>query len=139
MNHLITVGHTRRIQRQALPGDLIDYNEDPVCPILVSALMYEVIAPNMVPANRSEPNACCIVQPQPATFLLLLRYFQALLAPDPLHSLVIYPPALRAQQCRNPAIPVSAVLRGQLTNPYCQRLFIRQPLYPIFLGGSRLT
>ena len=63
MNHLIAIDPARRIQRQALPGELIDDHQDPVCTTIVRAVMYEVIAPTMVPPNWPQANTRRIVQP----------------------------------------------------------------------------
>jgi hypothetical protein len=94
VNHFITGELSLRLKRQALPGELIDYNEDPVCATIMGALMYEIITPYMIPPNRPQANArrnaSAIIYASSVASAAL-----SLLVPDPLHSLAIYLPALK--------------------------------------------
>ena len=47
----------------------------------------EVVAPDMIAMLRSQPDAGAVVEPQPASRLLLPGYFQPLTAPDPLNAI----------------------------------------------------
>ena len=49
------------VDRQALPGVLVDERQHPKCTTVVGAVMPEVIAPHMISADRSQPYARRIV------------------------------------------------------------------------------
>ena len=57
MNHCITIELAHSLQRQAHPGELIYDHQHRVRATVVGALMYEIIAPHMGPANRPQTNA----------------------------------------------------------------------------------
>ena len=78
----------------------------------------------MISILRSATDTRAVVQPEPSSFGLLLRYFQALLTPDSLHSLVIHPPTLLPKQRRDPAIAVPTEAASQLDGPLDQTGFI---------------
>ena len=67
----------------------------------------------MVGPLRPQTNARPVVEPEPPAFGLFGRDFQPLTSPDPLDTLLVHPPAGATQQCRDPAIPVAAVLAGK--------------------------
>ena len=48
------------------------------------------------------------VEPQPTSLRLPLRHLQPLLPPDPLHPLVLHPPALDAEHVRDASVAVAA-------------------------------
>ena len=45
----------------------------------------KVVAPDVIRMFRTKPHARTVVQPQPASWLLLRRHFQPFPPPDPLH------------------------------------------------------
>ncbi len=55
---------------------------------------------------------------------MFLRHFQPLLPPDPLHPLVVDPPALCLQQRRDPLVAVAPVCLRQTDDVRRQALFI---------------
>ena len=52
---------------------------------------------DMILVLGAQSDAGAIVEPQPCSLGLFLRYFQPLAPPDPLHPLVVHEPALHAQ------------------------------------------
>ena len=64
----------RHIDRQTLPGELIDQCQQPNRSTIISPAEYEVAAPHMVPVLRTKANARTVIQPQPATLRLLPRH-----------------------------------------------------------------
>ena len=54
----------------------------------------EVIGPNVMGPVRPEANAGPIVEPEPASFWLPLRNFEAFASPDPLDPLVVHRPSI---------------------------------------------
>ena len=62
----------------------------------------------MAPIQRPQPDARSVVEPQPTSLRLPLRDRQPLLPPDPLHPLVLHPPALDAEHVRDASVAVAA-------------------------------
>ena len=62
----------------------------------------------MAPIQRPQPDARSVVEPQPTSLRLPLRHLQPLLPPDPLHPLVLHPPALDAEHVRDASVAVAA-------------------------------
>jgi hypothetical protein len=71
---------------------------------------HEVVAPDVITVFRPEPNARSVVQPQAASRLLSLGYFQALPAPDAADTVLANIPPSLVEEGRNPAIAVTTVL-----------------------------
>lgn len=67
----------------------------------------------MVTALGAKPDAGTVIEPQTATFGLLVRDFKPLLTPDAYHPGVAHLPALPEQQSMYPAITVTTILRCQ--------------------------
>ena len=85
-------------------------------------------APHVVLALRSQPDTRAIVEPEPGSFGLPLRHFQAFATPDPLHSFVVHEPALHTHQHRHPPVPIPSILPSQLHDPVPhQLLVVRRP------------
>ena len=74
---------------------------------------HEVIAPNMIRSFRPQPHTGTVIQPQSSPGSLLLRHFQPLPPPDPLHPILAHWPACTPQQGRDPPVAVAPVLRRQ--------------------------
>jgi hypothetical protein len=101
--------------RQALVRELVDEVEHAVLPSVMGAILDEVVGPDVVRALGSGPEAGSVRQPEPPALGLLLGDFQSLAPPDPLHPLVVdHPASGRAQQLRDLAVAVAAVLARKL-------------------------
>src|SRR5215510_6944372 len=84
----------------------------------------EIVAPDMIQAHWPQSNTGTIVQPQPRSGSLFLRYFQPLPSPDPLHAILAHPPSRTSQQPGDPPVAVAAILRGQGNDRLGQRTFL---------------
>jgi hypothetical protein len=84
----------------------------------------EVVAPDMIAMLRSQSDAGSVVQPEPATRLLLPGYFQPLTAPDPLDTITPDLPAGVGQQRCDPTIAVTSVLGCKRDNRSRQRILV---------------
>jgi hypothetical protein len=93
----------------------------------------------MVHTLRPEPHARSIVEPQPASWLLLLGNLQSFATPDTLHAILAYPPASSLQQRRDAAIPITAVLAGKLDDRLRECIFVFTPYRSIALRAARLV
>src|SRR5271154_6017773 len=114
-------GHT---DRQALPRVFVDQRQHPQHSAVVRHRTHEVVTPHMLRPLWSQPYARSIVQPQPPTGPLFLRYFQPLTTPDALHPILAYLPASTLQQRRNSSVTVAPVLTGQCYDRFRQRIFV---------------
>ena len=93
----------------------------------------------MLLALWPEPYARAVVEPQPASWLLLLRYLQPLATPDPLYAILAHPPAGSLQQRRDPAIAITAVLAGKLDDGLRECVFIFASDRTVALRAARLV
>src|ERR1039458_263221 len=84
----------------------------------------KVVAPDVIRMFRTKPHARTVVQPQPASWLLLRRHFQPFPPPDPLHPVPSHIPTRSLQHRRDPAIAVTTILARQLDDRSRQRVFI---------------
>ena len=66
----------------------------------------------MVRPARPQTDAGPVVEPQSAFLGLLYRHLQPLPSPDAFDPLVVHVPTLSAEQRRDPAIAVAAILTG---------------------------
>jgi hypothetical protein len=90
---------------------------------IVSTVCHEIIGPDMMAMGGPEPDTRPIVEPETSAFGLFLRNLQPLLAPDAFHPLMIDPPALSFEQCRNPAIAVAPISFGKFDDFFSESLF----------------
>ena len=125
----------RHHQRQTLARILLDDRQDLQGAPVVRARRHEVIRPHVVPIRRAAADARPVGEPQPASFGLFLRDFQAFSPPQPLDPLVIHAPAFSPQQPRDPSIPIPSILRRQGDDPLHQPRLIRRHPRPMALGG----
>ena len=96
--------------RQALVRELVDEVEHAVLPSIVSAILDEVVGPDVVRVFGPQPEAGPVRQPEPATLGLLGWDLQPLAPPDPLDTFVVDHPARGgAQQPGDFAVAVAAV------------------------------
>jgi hypothetical protein len=100
--------------RQAFVGKLVNDIEDPISASIVGAVLDKVVGPDVIAVLRPQPDARSVGQPEPASFGLFIGDLQPLASPDALDPLVVDYPARLAQQPRDLAIAVAAVLLGKL-------------------------
>jgi hypothetical protein len=98
----------------------------------------EVVGPDMVAMLRSQPDAGSVVEPQPASRLLLPGYLQPLTAPDPLNAITADLPAGMDQQGCNPTIAITSVPRGERDNCSRQSVLIGPDNRGVSLRSARL-
>jgi hypothetical protein len=85
---------------------------------------HEVVAPHVARMRRSEPHARSIVEPQPSSWLLPLRYLQPFPKPDAFDPVLGHLPARMLQQRRDSAIPVTSILAGKSNDGLSQTIFV---------------
>ena len=83
----------------------------------MGSILDEVVGPDVVLVLWPQAEARTIRQAQTAAFGLLLGDLQRLTPPEPLHPLVVDPPARIPQQSRNLAVAIPAILARQLDGP----------------------
>ena len=109
----------------------IDQVQHPNSAPIVRPRADEIVAPYVAHTLRPEAYARPIVEPQPPSWLLLLRYFQPFATPDSLDPIFTYSPAGSLQQRRDPPIPVAAILtvffleRNIVVSDF-RRIFVRR-------------
>jgi len=79
--------------RKTLSRELINDIQHADFPSIVSAVLDEVVGPDMVGMLRTEPEARSFVEPEPAPLRLLLWNLEPLLPPDPCDPLAVHDPA----------------------------------------------
>jgi hypothetical protein len=72
---------------------LIDQRHDPETPAIMGAALNKVEAPHVMGSLGPQPNAGAVVEPQPASRLMLLGHLQPLTAPDALYPIPAHTPA----------------------------------------------
>jgi len=87
LNDAEAVDPTSHPDRQAFPGKLVDQGHQPNLAPIMGLRLDEVVTPNMIAMPWSQPDAGSVVEPEPASRLLLPGYFQPLTAPDPLDAI----------------------------------------------------
>src|ERR1700677_2837698 len=95
-------------------GKLINHRQNPKRSSTSCDVRHKVIAPNVVGSLSPQTNTRPIVEPQPSSFWLFLRYFQPSFTPQSFYPFWIYLPTFPPKQCRNPTIPISTIQTGQL-------------------------
>ena len=123
MEHVIGAQLPLNHNGEALSTEFVDNRQYLDWTTVVSAVCHELIGPDMVAMGGPEPDTRPIAEPESSAFGLLLRNLQPLLTPDAFHSLVINPPTLSSEQCRNPAIAVPPILFGKSDNFFSEPLF----------------
>ena len=123
MEHVICVELSINHNGEALSTEFVDNRQYLDWTTIVSAVCHQIIGPYMVAMGGPEPHTIPIVEPEMFAFGLLLRNLQPLLAPDAFHPLVIDPPTLSSEQCRNPAITVAIIPFGKFNNFFSELLF----------------
>ena len=78
----------------------------------------------MIGPLRPQTDAGPVVEPEPPALRLFTGNLQPLPPPDPLDTLEVHHPACRAQQRRDPAIAVTAILHGKRNDVGGQSRFV---------------
>jgi len=94
-------------------GELVDEVEHPELPSVMGAVLDKVVGPNVVAAFRAQPDARPVGEPQTPALGLFGGDLQTLAPPEALDPLIIDLPPRPAQELRDLAIAVPAVLPGQ--------------------------
>jgi len=90
----------------------------------MSAVLDEVVGPDVIAVLGPEPDTGAVAQPEATALRLPGGNLQPLASPDPLDPLVVDEPAGPAQQLGDLAIAIAAILAGQLDDVGGQPLFI---------------
>jgi hypothetical protein len=128
-----------RTHQQAFARVFIDQVEEPYAAAVMRPRADEIVAPHMVAMRRPEPHARTIVEPEPPSWLLLLRNLEPLATPDTLHPVFAHLPAGSLEQRRNPAIPITTVLTGKLDDLLRECIFVFTSYRTIALRAARLV
>jgi hypothetical protein len=94
-------------------GELVDDVQHPVLPPVMGAVLDKVVGPDVIAVLWPQPDARSVIEPQPPAFRLPPWNLQPLAPPEALDPLVIDLPPRPAQELRDLAIAVPAVLPGQ--------------------------
>ena len=138
------IDHVDRLQltpdpdRQALVRELVDDVEHPVFPPIMRPVLDEVVGPHVIAVLRAQTETRPVGEPQTAAFWLFRWNLQPLTPPDALDPLIIDQPARMAQQRRDLAIAVAAVLTSKLDDISGQTLFIISPRWRLALRRAML-
>ena len=123
----------------AFPCELIDHVEHAEFSSIVGSILDEVVGPDMIGMLRSKTDARTVIQPETATFGLLLRNLQPLTPPDPFDPFDVHHPARTVQHHRDAAIAIAAILEGERDDVGGQSRFIIGCRRNLALRGSMLT
>lgn len=116
LDHLAGAKRAAHLQRQCSARELVEHDPDLQRPPIHGLVTQEVVAPHMIRGLRPMANdaVCRVFQPSPSA--LYSRHPKSLLAPDPLHALVVHPPAVLAKQRRHAPAPESRPLSSLAPN-----------------------
>ena len=109
VQHILAVQFAAHINGEAFTCILVNNRQHSEGTAIVGAIRNEVVGPNIVPDSWPQPDTRPIIQPQPATFRLLLRYFQPFTTPDPLHPGQAHPPTLLSEKPVDTSVTIAAV------------------------------
>ncbi len=137
--HIIALELALHMDRQALAAVLVDHGQHAERFAIVRTVHDEVVAPHMAGILRPEPNAGTVVKPQTHSLWLSLRYLEPFTSPYQLDPLGIEHPAFVAQQRRNPAIAIAAILLRQPDDRRHQRLLVGRRYGQLALGRAVLA
>jgi hypothetical protein len=133
------VDAARNPDGETLARELVDQRHQPYFAAIVSLCFDKVVGPDVIAMLWSEPNAGPVVEPQSASWLLFLRDFQPLAAPDPLHPVGADLPACLVEQLGDPAIAIAAVLDRKSQDGLSQCVFISSNNQVVTLGAPWLA
>ena len=126
------------VETQALAGVLIHDGEDPHRVPIGGAVEDEVVGPDVVRALRPAPRAGSIGRPKPPPARGFPGHPQPFLPPEPLHPLVVHPPAFGPQQRRDAPVAVAPEAAGKGDDPGDQSRLVRGHLHGVPLRAARL-
>ena len=121
---------------QCLAGVLVQNGQHLVAPPVAELVVHEVDGPDVVRMGRPQPDDRAVLVIEPSALLVTLRKLQSLFAPETFPLLVIYLPALDAQQFGNLAIAVTPILFGQPDQSQPQSIVVLGSR-PVLQGASR--
>jgi hypothetical protein len=124
IDHVDGLQLARHSDRQALMRELVEDIEHAILPPIMRAMLDEVVGPHVIAMLRPQADARTIRQPQAAALGLLLGDLQPLMSPNPLDPFVVHNPAGVAQQSRDLAVAVAAILPGKLDDVGRQPLLV---------------
>ena len=78
-----------RVAGQALPRVLVDDVQNLDFASFAGFCFYKIVAPYVVGMLRAQADAAAVVQPEPTSFGLFFRHFQAQTPPDPIDPLMV--------------------------------------------------
>jgi hypothetical protein len=76
--HVVRIEFARHHDGQTAPRELVDHGQHAKPPAVLSAVLHEVLGLHVVGPLGPETDARPVVEPQAATFRLLLGHFEAL-------------------------------------------------------------
>ncbi len=97
IHHIIGFQTVARPQTQAFTRVFIDHRESADLRSVFQSLGHKVVRPYMVWPVWTQADTRSIIQIETAFLLMLLWNFKSLLAPDPLHSLMVDEPAFNSE------------------------------------------
>ena len=139
VEHVIRSEPPGNDDRQTAARELIEHDEHAEGAPVVSAVLDEVIRPDVVRPLGSETHARPVVEPETAPLRLFHWYFQPFPAPDPIDALDVDPPAFGNEHLADAPIAVAAVLRGEPHDVGRQLRFVVRRLEAPSLRRTRLS
>jgi hypothetical protein len=124
---------------QAFPCELVNDVEHAEFAAIMGAVLDKVVTPDMVGILRPQPDARSVIEPEPSSLRLLLRYFQPLLPPDPLHPFAVHPPAGLPQKSGDAPVAITAILESKRDDVGGEGRFVIRSGEDLALGGSVLA
>ena len=111
INGTLLLNASSDVNRQTLPGALVDDYHELAGPAVICSVKYKVPGPHMAPVLWPKSDTQPTVQPELASLGLLGRHFESFAAPDSHHPAMTNRPAVSLKQCMHAAITVTTVLR----------------------------
>ena len=120
-------------------GELVDDVQHPVLPPVMGSILDKVVGPDVIAVFWPKTDARSVIEPQPPALGLFGGDLQTLSPPEALDPLVIDLPPRPAQELRDLAIAVAAVLPGQGDHVGGQPLFVFRAPRHLALRRAVLT
>ena len=138
VKNLLTVELAPNMNGEALPAVLINDGEHAESFAVMGSVLNEVIRPDMILMNGTQPQAGPVIEPETAPLRLLAWYSQPFTSPEPFDPVETNAPPLTSQQPMNAAVTVSAILRRQGNDRSGQYIFARTAPWDLALGRTVL-
>src|SRR5512139_627544 len=123
---------------ETFPCILVHDVQNPKSPAVMGSRRHHIVAPDVIFSLGPQPDARAVVEPEPSSPRLSLRYFESFLPPDPLHPFVIYLPAFPDQKGRYPPVAIPSILGRQFSDAQNKSLFLTRRPRTIALCRSSL-